>query len=194
MFMYARFISTFAIFTLIFASFAFGSPVSAQTKSDDTYNQDEILEKAKGFFGHTTAGLAQGIEKVFSDLGKPNGIILGEEAGGAFIVGLRYGEGELNQKKSGKRKVYWQGPSVGFDFGGNASKVFTLVYHLKNPGDLYRRFPGVDGSLYVIAGLSLNYQQAGDIILAPIRTGVGLRAGANVGYLHYSQEHSWLPF
>ena len=192
--MLARPISIFAIFTLITVSVGFVVPVSAQSKSDDTYNEDEIMEKAKGFFGHTTAGLAKGIEKVFSDLGKPNGIILGEEAGGAFFVGLRYGKGELSQKKSGKRKVYWQGPSVGFDFGGNASEVFTLVYHLKNPGDLYRRFLGIDGSLYVIAGLSMNYQQADNIILVPIRTGVGLRAGANIGYLHYSQEHSWLPF
>tara|TARA_Y100001936_G_scaffold250012_1_gene301708 strand:+ start:4310 stop:4813 length:504 start_codon:yes stop_codon:yes gene_type:complete len=166
----------------------------AQKKKDDTYTQDEILEKARGFFGHTTAGLAKGIQKVFADLGQPNGIILGEEFGGAFFVGLRYGKGELSQKTSGKRQVFWQGPSVGFDFGGNASKVFTLVYHLKKPGDLYRRFPGVDGSLYVVAGVSLNYQQAGNLILAPIRTGMGLRAGANVGYLHYSQEHSWLPF
>jgi hypothetical protein len=192
--MLARLIGILTVFAWITVSVGFVSPATAQSKSDDTYNEDEIMEKAKGFFGHTTAGLAKGIEKVFSDLGKPNGIILGEEAGGAFVVGLRYGNGELSQKKSGKRKVYWQGPSVGFDFGGNASKVFTLVYHLKNPGDLYRRFPGVDGSLYVIAGLSLNYQQAGNIILAPIRTGVGLRAGANIGYLHYSQEHSWLPF
>jgi len=192
--MLARLISIFAIFTLITVSVGFVVPASAQSKSDDTYNEDEIIEKAKGFFGHTTAGLAKGIEKVFSDLGKPNGIILGEEAGGAFFVGLRYGKGELSQKKSGKRKVYWQGPSVGFDFGGNVSKVFTLVYHLKNPGDLYRRFLGIDGSLYVIAGLSMNYQQADNIILVPIRTGVGLRAGANIGYLHYGQEHSWLPF
>ena len=192
--MLARIISIFAIFTLITVSVGFVVPASAQSKSDDTYNEEEIIEKAKGFFGHTTAGLAKGIEKVFSDLGRPNGIILGEEVGGAFIVGLRYGNGELNQKQSRKQQVYWQGPSVGFDWGGNASKVFTLVYHLKKPGDLYRRFPGIDGSLYVIAGVSLNYQQAGNIILAPIRTGIGLRAGANIGYLHYSQEPSWLPF
>jgi len=192
--MLARLTCFFAVIVWITVTVGITSSTSAQNKNTDTYNEGETLEKAKGFFGHTTAGLALGIEKVFSDLGKPNGIILGEEAGGAFFVGLRYGKGELNQKKSGKRKVYWQGPSVGFDFGGNASKVFTLVYHLKNPGDLYRRFPGVDGSLYVIAGLSLNYQQAGNVILAPIRTGAGLRAGANVGYLHYSQEHSWLPF
>tara|TARA_R110000787_G_scaffold146216_5_gene259970 strand:+ start:1040 stop:1636 length:597 start_codon:yes stop_codon:yes gene_type:complete len=164
------------------------------SKANDTYSKDEILTKAGGFFGATTKGLAQGIEKVFSDLGQPNGYITGEEFGGAFFVGLRYGRGQLNQKSVAPRDVFWQGPSVGFDFGGNASKVFTLVYDLKRPGDLYRRFPGVDGSLYVIAGVSLNYQRAGDVTLAPIRTGVGLRAGANIGYLHYNREHSWLPF
>jgi hypothetical protein len=90
--------------------------------------------------------------------------------------------------------VYWQGPSIGFDFGGNASKVFTLIYNLDNTEALFQRYPGVDGSFYVVAGLGVNYQQAGDVILAPIRTGVGLRAGASVGYLHYSKEHSWIPF
>ena len=161
---------------------------------DDTFSKNEILEKARGFFGSTTKGLAEGIEKVFADQGRPNGYITGEEFGGAVVVGLRYGRGELNRKVGAPVKVYWQGPSVGFDFGGNASKVFTLVYHLDKPDDIFQRFPGVDGSLYVVAGISLNYQQAGKIILAPIRTGVGLRAGASVGYLHYNREHSWAPF
>jgi len=165
-----------------------------QDKDDDTFTKNEIVDKAMGFFGATTKGLAEGIEKVFEDLGRPNGFIAGEEFSGAFVVGLRYGRGKLNRKTGGPIQVYWQGPSLGFDFGGNASKVFTLVYHLKNPNDIFRRFPGVDGSLYVVAGLSLNYQQAGDIVLAPIRTGVGLRAGANLGYLHYNREHSWVPF
>jgi hypothetical protein len=165
-----------------------------KTEESDTFTKDEVLEKARGFFGSTTKGLAEGIEKVFGDLGRPNGFIVGEEFGGAFVVGLRYGRGTLNRKLGRPLEVFWQGPSVGFDFGGNVSKVFTLVYRMKNASDLFRRFPGIDGSLYVVAGMSLNYQQAGDTVLAPIRTGVGLRAGANVGYLHYNQEHSWLPF
>ena len=162
--------------------------------ADATYSKDEVLDKARGFFGSTTKGLAEGIEKVFGDLGRPNGYIEGEEFSGAFVVGLRYGRGTLYRKLGRKLDVYWQGPSVGFDFGGNVSKAFTLVYRLKNGSDIFRRFPGVDGSLYVVAGISLNYQQAGDIVLAPIRTGVGLRAGANVGYLHYGPKHSWIPF
>jgi hypothetical protein len=161
---------------------------------NDTYSQDEILDKAKGFFGETTKGLAKAIEKVFEDQGRPNAYIAGEEASGAIGVGLRYGEGSLHRKAGGATKLYWQGPSIGFDLGGNVSKVFTLVYHLDSADRIFQRFPGVEGSLYVVAGLGVNYQKSGDIVLAPIRTGVGLRAGANVGYLHYTRESSWVPF
>lgn len=171
-----------------------GSGPAAAQEEKDTYTQNEILEKARGFFGSTTKGLAEGIQKVFEDLGQPNAYITGEEFGGAIVVGLRYGRGELHRKAGQPMPVFWQGPSVGFDFGGNVAKVFTLVYNLRNPDDIFQRFPGVDGSLYIIAGISLNYQRASDITLAPIRTGVGLRAGANVGYLHYGRKHSWVPF
>ena len=152
------------------------------------------MAKAKGFFGATTKGLAEAIQKVFAEQGQPNAVILGEEASGAIGVGLRYGEGMLERKAGGGRQVYWQGPSIGFDFGGNASKVFTLIYNLDDTEALFQRYPGVDGSFYVVAGVGINYQQSGKVILAPIRTGVGLRAGASIGYLHYSKEHSWIPF
>ncbi|GAC1625689.1 MAG: DUF1134 domain-containing protein [Nevskia sp.] len=160
----------------------------------DAYTQEETIDAAAKFFGGTSAGLAKAIEKAFSELGKPVGYIIGNEGSGAFIVGLRYGEGTLKYKNGGSTKVYWQGPSVGFDFGGNASKVFTLVYNLHWTKDLYQRFPGVDGSLYVVAGVGLNYQRANGVTLAPIRTGVGLRAGANVGYLSYTTEKHVNPF
>ena len=187
---------TTTLFAVLFVSATTVAQEYTDTRAvkDDSYNKDEVLEKAKGFFGSTTKGLAEGIEKVFNDLGRPNAYIEGEEFGGAFVIGLRYGRGKLNRKLGLPTKIFWQGPSVGFDFGGNVSKVFTLIYKLTNANDMFRRFPGVDGSLYVIAGISLNYQQAGDTVLVPIRTGVGLRAGANVGYLHYNQDHSWLPF
>ena len=159
-----------------------------------TYTQDETMAAAKNFFGGTTEGLAKAIEKVFSENGRPNAYIVGNEGAGAFVVGLRYGEGTLYYKGGGSMKVYWQGPSVGWDFGGNASKVFTLVYNLHWTRDLFQRFPGVDGSLYIVAGVGLNYQRANNITLAPIRTGVGLRAGANVGYLSYSEKKTWIPF
>ena len=172
---------------------------SEQTQSEEaqaeesTFDQNEILEKARGFFGETTEGLAKAIEKVFEDQGRPNAYIAGEEISGAIGLGVVYGEGILNRKIVGSRQVYWQGPSIGFDFGGNASKVFVLVYHLPDTEKLFQRFPAVDGSLYVVAGVGVNYQKSGDIILAPIRTGVGLRAGVNIGYMHYTKEKSWVP-
>lgn len=168
---------------------------AAEVKQDkDTYTQEEILAKATGFFGETTKGLAKAIERIFHDQGRPNGFIPGEEASGAIGIGLRYGRGVLNRKTAKPLQVFWQGPSIGFDFGGNASKVFVLVYKLKTTEDLFKRFPGIEGSFYFIAGVGINYQQSGDTILAPIRTGVGFRAGANIGYLHYTRKHSWIPF
>jgi hypothetical protein len=160
---------------------------------DDTYSQNEIYQKATAFFGSTTEGLAKAIEKVFEDQGRPNAYISGEEASGAIGVGVRYGEGQLHRKAGGSRKVYWQGPTIGFDFGADASKMFILIYHLPDEGSLFQRFPAVDGSFYFVAGVGVNYQQSGDIIQAPIRTGVGLRAGINVGYMHYTREFSWIP-
>lgn len=160
----------------------------------ETFTQEETVAAAEKFFGGTSSGLAKAIEKAFSELGRPVGYIIGNEGSGAFVVGLRYGEGNLVYKGGGSTKVYWQGPSVGWDIGGNASKVFTLVYDLHWTKDLYQRFPGVDGSLYIVAGVGLNYQRAGGITLAPIRTGVGLRAGANVGYLSYTREKTLNPF
>ncbi|MBL6749733.1 MAG: DUF1134 domain-containing protein [Nevskia sp.] len=160
----------------------------------ETYSKEETMAAAEKFFGGTTQGLAKVIEKAFSDNGRPNAYIVGNEGSGAVIVGLRYGEGTLYYKGGGSMKVYWQGPSVGWDLGGNAAKVFTLVYNLHWTKDLFQRFPGVDGSLYFVAGVGLNYQRASDITLAPIRTGVGLRAGANVGYLSYTRRKTWNPF
>ncbi len=178
--------------------FAAPTMAAAQSQSsgneDETFSPEEIVDAAQGFFGSTTKGLAQVIEKVFADHGRPNAYIAGEEISGAIGVGLRYGNGQLRRKVGSGRKVYWQGPSIGFDFGGNASKVFTLVYHLESDAMLFQRYPGIEGSFYFVAGLGLNYQQSGQVILAPIRTGVGLRAGASVGYLHYGRKHSWIPF
>ena len=161
---------------------------------DDTYSQNEILHKAQSFFGATTEGLAEAIEKLFAEQGRPNAYILGQEGGGAFFVGVRYGKGTLNRKGEPTRTVYWQGPTAGFDFGGNGSKVFTLIYHLNQTDDLYQRFPGVGGSLYVVAGLGINYNRSGGITLAPIRTGVGLRYGVNVGYIVFTRDATVNPF
>jgi hypothetical protein len=163
---------------------------------DETYSADEIVQKAAGFFGATTEAVAKAVERVFSRYGRPNAYIAGGEGSGAFFVGLRYGEGDLYMKSNSDRpvKVYWQGPSIGFDFGANASKSFTLVYNLPNPEAIYERFPGIEGSAYFVAGIGVNYQQSGRVVLAPMRTGVGLRAGVNGGYLSYAKERNWIPF
>jgi hypothetical protein len=134
------------------------------------------------------------IEKAFKDHGRPNAYVKGEEASGAITVGLRYGNGTLVMKGGGSRKVYWQGPSIGFDFGGNVAKVFVLVYHLPKTGAIFQRFPAVDGSFYFVGGVGINYQQRDNIVLAPIRLGVGLRAGASIGYMHYTPKKTYNPF
>lgn len=169
-------------------------PAMAADDKDSTYDEDSILKAATDFFGQTTEGLAKVIEKAFKEQGRPNAYVKGEEASAAITVGLRYGDGELLMKGGGGAKVYWAGPSIGFDLGANASKVFTLVYHLPKASAIYQRFPGVDGSLYYIGGAGINYQRLNGIVLAPIRLGVGLRAGASVGYIHYRREKSINPF
>jgi len=134
------------------------------------------------------------IEKAVSQWGLPNGYVLGEEAAGAFVVGLRYGEGMLYTKNAGDLKVYWQGPSIGWDAGAAGSKVMVLVYNLRDPEEIYQRFGGVDGSAYVVGGVGLTFQKSGDLVVAPIRAGVGLRLGANIGYLKYTRTPTWNPF
>jgi hypothetical protein len=165
----------------------------AATKEEATYDKDAITHDVTEFFGNTTEGLAKVIEKAFDEQGRPNGYIKGEEASAAVTVGIRYGDGTLTLKSGGTRRVYWSGPSIGLDLGANASKVFILVYHLPRVDDIFKRYAGVDGSLYYVGGAGINYQRRGSVVLAPIRLGVGLRAGASVGYMHYRKEKSWLP-
>ena len=160
----------------------------------DTYDQDSIVKDAADFFGQGAEGLAKVIEKAFKEHGRPNGYVKGQEAGGAVTVGLRYGEGMLQMKSGAAKKIFWHGPSIGFDVGGNASKVFILVYHLPNTEKIFMRFPAVDGSLYNVGGAGINYQKRDKIVLAPMRLGVGLRAGASVGYMHYTRKKTINPF
>ena len=189
-----NFLGSFLALAVIAAGISSAAAQTATEEATDaTYSEDEILGKAKGFFGATTEGLAKAIEKVFADQGQPNAYITGEEASGAIGIGVRYGEGTLNRKAGAVRQVYWQGPTIGFDFGADASKMFILIYHLPDENSLFQRFPAIDGSFYFVAGLGVNYQQSGQIIQAPIRTGVGLRAGVNVGYMHYTRKFSWIP-
>ncbi|MEY4879593.1 MAG: hypothetical protein RJB62_1062 [Pseudomonadota bacterium] len=183
--------------TIVAAAFVLAAtlmPASAEEAQGDTYTHDEIVQEAADFFQVGAEAVAAAVEHIFAERGYPNAYIAGTEGSGAIGIGLRYGEGTLNRKNGPSSQVYWQGPSIGFDLGANASKVFTLIYNLPDNDAIYQRFPGVEGSYYFIAGIGVNYQQAGDIILAPMRTGVGLRAGANVGYLSYTREREILPF
>lgn len=159
-----------------------------------TFRKDDLIGAAEGVFGKGAKGLGDLMEKILKDQGEPNGYIAGREAAGAFIVGLRYGSGTITHKVEGQRPVYWTGPSLGFDFGGDATKVFVLVYNLYDSQDLYKRFAQVEGRAYFVGGLSASYLRRGDVALIPVRLGVGLRLGANVGYMKFSEKSRWLPF
>lgn len=169
-------------------------PPAGDPPAHGTYSENEIIRAGNSFFGEVSGGLAKAVEWAFQQAGRPNGYILGQDAGGAFFAGLSYGEGTLYTKDAGSFRVYWQGPSVGYDFGGDGSKVMTLVYNLRDPSDIYDRFGGVEGTAYLVGGISVQIQKAGHVTLAPIRAGVGLRLGANVGYLKYTRSPTWNPF
>lgn len=162
--------------------------------SEGSYSQNEIIEAGGRFFGSVSKGLASVVEHAFAKSGRPNGYILGTDAGGAFVAGLRYGEGTLYTKDAGTHKVYWQGPSVGYDFGGEGSRTMVLVYNLQDPSQIYERYAGVQGSAYIVGGVGIQFQTHGNVTLAPIRSGIGLRLGANIGYLKYTRTPTWNPF
>ncbi len=159
-----------------------------------TYQKDDLIGAAEGVFGKGAAGLAGLIEDLLRKQGEPNAYITGREGGGALIVGVRYGSGTLFHKVEGQRPVYWTGPSVGLDAGANAGSTFVLVYNLYNSEDLYKRFPAGEGQAYLVGGFNVSYLRKGDIVLIPIRMGVGLRLGVNAGYMKFSKKQKWLPF
>jgi hypothetical protein len=158
------------------------------------YQSDELVAAGHRFFGTVSRGLAQVIETAAGRWGQPNGYVLGEEAGGAFFGGLRYGEGMLYTKNAGDLKVYWQGPTLGWDFGGEGARTMMLVYNLPATEAIYQRFAGIDGSAYLVGGFGMTALTANDIVLVPIRSGIGLRLGANVGYLKFTPASTWNPF
>ncbi|MEQ1718235.1 MAG: EipA family protein [Hyphomicrobium sp.] len=168
-----------------------GGPAEANSRF---YSQSEITKAGHGFFGNVSKGLADAVEWAFQKAGRPNGYILGEDAGGALIAGLRYGEGTLHTKDAGNHRVFWQGPTIGYDVGAEGSKVLVLVYNLRDPSDIYNRFGGVQGAAYLVGGVGVQLQKSGDVTLAPIRSGLGVRLGANVGYLKYTRTPTWNPF
>ncbi|HEY8572928.1 DUF1134 domain-containing protein [Phenylobacterium sp.] len=162
--------------------------------ADKGFTREEIQANVSDFLGVTAEAAGGLVERLFAKNGKPTAYIAGEEGSGAFVVGGRYGRGLLYMKDAEPVEVFWQGPSVGWDFGGNASRVFTLCYDLEDAKDIYQRFPGVEGSAYMVGGVGVNFQKANGITLAPIRAGVGVRLGANVGYLAYSKKRNIIPF
>lgn len=173
------------------------STAAAQAAREDvgeTFKQDDLIGAAEGLFGKGAEGVARLIQKLLADQGEPNGYIVGREAGGAFIVGARYGSGTLYHKVEGQMPVYWTGPSVGFDAGANAGNTFVLVYNLFDTDELYERFPAGEGQLYVVGGLTASYLRKGDVVLIPIRMGAGLRVGVNAGYMKFTRKQTWLPF
>jgi len=184
--------------TLVFLLTACANRQAQQPQSEPVaaapYQEDTVLREAESFFGRGAQGVADALNRVFADNGPPGAYIKGEEGGGSIGVGLRYGHGTLYLSDGSTSKVYWRGPSVGFDVGGSAAKAFVLIYDLQTIDDLYQRFGGVEGSLYFVGGVGVNYNRQDDIVLAPVRFGVGWRQGINVGYLHLSPERSWVPF
>jgi hypothetical protein len=170
-----------------------GLPPGTLPANESRFSSSEIINAGHNFFGTVSRGLAQVVEKAVSQWGLPNGYVLGEEAGGAFVAGLRYGEGILYTKNAGDLKVYWQGPSIGFDAGGEGARTMMLVYNLPNTRAIYERFGGIDGSAYFIGGFGMTALTASNIVLVPIRAGVGLRLGANLGYLKFTPKPTWNP-
>lgn len=170
------------------------APQQIQPSRPGTFSADEIVGQGHKFFGSVSRGLAQVIEKAFSQWGQPNGYVLGQEGSGAFIIGLRYGDGTLYTKNAGDRRVFWEGPSIGFDTGGEGARTMMLVYNLPSTDAIYQRFAGVDGSAYFIGGFGMTALTADNVLLVPIRSGVGLRLGANIGYLKFTPKATWNPF
>jgi len=170
------------------------APPPQRAPAPSTYGPDELVGAGHKFFGNVSRGLASIIERAVSQWGLPNGYVLGEEGSGAFVAGLRYGEGTLYTKNAGDLRVYWQGPSVGFDWGGDGARTMTLVYNLPATNAIYQRFAGIDGSAYIIGGFGMTALTANNIVLVPIRSGLGLRLGANIGYLKYTPRATWNPF
>jgi hypothetical protein len=171
-----------------------GPPAAKAAAATPTYQKGDVLAAAEGVFGKGAEGLAKLIEKVLKDQGEPNAYIAGREAGGAIAIGIRYGSGTMFHKIEGDMPVYWTGPSIGFDLGANGAKTFVLVYNLNDSADLFRSYPAAEGNVYVVGGFTASYLRRGDIVLIPIRLGVGWRLGANVGYMRFTRESRILPF
>lgn len=176
------------------ASSTLPEPSASQSATGQTFQRDDLIGAAEGVFGRGAEGLARMIENVLAEQGEPNGYIVGREASGAFVFGLRYGSGTLHHRVEGTQPAYWTGPSLGFDAGANAGSTFVLVYNLHDSEELFHRFPAGEGAAYLVGGFNASYMRRGDVVLIPIRLGLGARLGVNVGYMKFSKRQRWLPF
>ncbi|GGF06254.1 hypothetical protein GCM10007285_37660 [Stappia taiwanensis] len=176
----------------ILATVALSAPAAAQ--QPEQYDQGELLDTGHRFFGQISGGLASVVEKAVAQYGQPNGYILGEEGSAALLAGARYGEGQLYTRNAGTHKVFWQGPSLGWDVGGDGARVMMLVYNLPDTNAMYRRYVGVNGSAYLVGGFGMTVLSNHDIYVVPVRAGIGARLGVNVGYLKFTPEPTWNPF
>jgi hypothetical protein len=184
----------FLLLTSAFAAAGSASPAFAFGEAPESFSNDEVIRNGHRFFGSLSRGLAEGVESATQRWGRPNAYILGQEASGAFIGGLRYGEGAMYTRNAGQHQVYWQGPSLGFDAGADGDRTMILVYNLPAVDAIYRRFGGVDGSAYLIGGFGFTALTADQTVLVPIRTGMGARLGLNMGYLKFTPQSTWNPF
>jgi hypothetical protein len=180
-----------ALLAVLFAFAMMGAPARADSSQ---YTMQEIVDAGHGFFGSTTGGLAKVVEQAFKRYGLPNGYILGQEGSGSLVLGATYGEGELYTKNAGQHTLFWQGPSIGLDYGGQGSRVMMLVYELPKVNAIYNRFGGVSGQAYVVAGFGMTALKYKNVLIVPIRTGIGARLGVNIGYLKMTRKATWNPF
>lgn len=195
-FLHLRLLNPIAAILIFLSCASIATPTVAQNRnnSSEHYTAQEIIDSGHRFFGDTSGGLATAIQNIFSRHGLPNGYIQGEEGSGAFIGGLTYGEGALYTKNAGDYRMFWQGPSIGLDYGGQGSRVMMLVYNLDNVRNIWGRYGGVSGSAYLVAGVGFNVLKRKQVLLVPIRTGLGARLGVNIGYLKLTPKPTWNPF
>jgi hypothetical protein len=171
-----------------------GGPTAAPSAGDTTYHENELVNAAEGVFGKGARGLALMIRDLLKKQGEPDGYITGSEGGGAVVVGVRYGKGTLHQKIEGEMPVFWTGPSIGFDFGGNVASTFVLIYNLHDTEQLFRRIGAGEGQAYLVGGFNVSYLRHGDLVVIPVRMGGGLRLGVNAGYMNFTHKQKWVPF
>jgi hypothetical protein len=182
------------IIALVFIGFSTHFAVAQRAQRPDTYSSNELVDSGHQFFGNISKGLALAVQESAKRWGEPNGYILGQEASGAFMAGLRYGEGTLYTRNVGERKIFWQGPSFGLDVGGDGARTMMLVYNMPSIDALYRRFVGINGSAYLVGGVGFTAVAADNMVVVPIRTGLGARLGINMNYIKFTPEATWNPF